>query len=156
MSIYVSVYFHSSPDFPHALCEVACTSLRLLPFLRSGDPSDHHLVMFTKLHQTSVWKALLTLMHTWFMRWLQENGVGAGRQTWPALLSLTLERGPLAEGQIGVYWNMKCRRVLAVGETPGTSSLCLQPALRFHGAQSRRERASKSQVLWLLCSLCWA
>lgn len=34
--------------------------------------------MFMKLHQTFVWKAPLTVMHAWFMRWLQENG-GGGR-----------------------------------------------------------------------------
>lgn len=110
--------------------------------------------MFTKL-QTSVWKALLTLMHTWFMRWLQENGVGAGRQTWPALLSLTLERGPLAEGQIGVYWNMKRRRVLSVGEAPGEKLAVPSASAPLPWDAELPGRASKSQVLVLLCSLSW-
>lgn len=60
----------------------------------------------------------------------------AGCQTRPVLLSLTLQRGPLAEGQPGVYWNRKRRHVLSVGGVPGRGSPCRQPALHFHGPQS--------------------
>lgn len=45
--------------------------------------------------------------------------VGAGCQTWPVLLSLTLQRGLLAESQAPVYWNIKRRHVLSVGGAPG-------------------------------------
>ena len=55
----------------HALRAVACASL-YLPLLRRGDTSAH-LVKFTRLRQTFVWKALPTVMRTWFMRWLHRN-----------------------------------------------------------------------------------
>ena len=75
LQCYVSGF---TQDFQPALREITCPFLYLLLFPWSGDISGHCLVMFMKLHQTFVWKALLTVMPAWFTRWLQENG-GGGR-----------------------------------------------------------------------------
>lgn len=77
--VYIWVSVSSFPhNIQHVLSGIPHPSLSLIFFLWSRDLTDRHLVMFMKLHQTFVWKTLLTVMHAWFMRGLQENG-GGGR-----------------------------------------------------------------------------
>lgn len=114
----MGLYSQVSPQFPAGPVgdHLPLSSLSLSCH---GDTSIHPLGMFMELHQTSVWKALLTAMHAQFIRWLQENGGGGRVPNTARAFIFDITKRSLAAGQTGVYGNIKRRHALSAGGAPG-------------------------------------
>lgn len=138
--VHTWVCVSSSPqDFQQALCEITCPFLYLFLFLWSGDISDHHLVMFMKLHQTFVWKTLLTVMPAWFLTWLQENG-GGGRapNIASAFIFDIIKRSP-GWGPDWSFLEYKMQTCAFCWWGARECSPSPRPVLHFHGMHSCQE-----------------
>lgn len=129
------------PYFPIIPSRSCVRSLPPLQPFSPGVMGIHPLTLWgclwNSIRLTSVWKALLTVMHAWFIKWLQENGGGGRVPNTARAFIFDITKRSLAKGQTGVYGNIKCRHVLSVvGGAPEEGVPCSQTAFHFHRMHS--------------------
>lgn len=140
----MSLYFRSPPNSQQVLCELTCPSAAFL-FWCCGDTPTHPLGTFMERRQTSVWKALLTVMHARFIRRLGNGGGGRVPNTARAFI-FDITKRSLAWGQAGVYGNIKCRHVLSVGGAPGERRAMQRDSTSLHGCALAKKSIRVSVV----------